>query len=370
MNMVPKNIQLQALRALLVTGSAVVLVLLIYILTPLLYPFFIAWAIAYILSPLIRLLMRRARFPRWLAVMVTLLLFLAVVSLLVFLLVQTLMAEFRGLGEHLQRFAVHLKLEIKDLYESDLFSKWLQSLPFELDQTQLDNILSSAASTLSDWGVLLLEGTYGFLRHLLLRLPKLAIIMIIILFAAFIISIDWNKYTGLFRRLPDKLQLSLNHIWSDLKSSFFGYIRGHLLISAITASVFLLGLLILGVNYALVIAFIGGLMDLFPLIGIPLIIVPWAIFSFLTGDYLLGTGLLIMWPIILVVRHALEPKIYASSIGLNPLLLLIFIFAGLQLLGAKGIIIGILVLVILTALSKAQVFHLAGQYIRTGTFFD
>lgn len=368
--MFPKTLQLQALRALLVTCAAVILVLLIYLLTPLLYPFFIAWAIAYILSPFIRLLNQRARFPRWLAVSVTLLLFLTVVSLVVFLLVQTLIIEFKGLGEHLQKYAVHLKFVIKDLYESDRFSQWLRSLPFELDQAQLDNILSSAASTLSNWGVLLLEGTYGFLRQLLLRLPKIAILMIIIIFATFIMSIDWNKYTGFIHRLPDKLQHSLNHIWSDLKSSFFGYLRGHLLISAITASVFLIGLLILGVDYALMIAFIGGLMDLFPLIGIPLIIVPWSIFSFFTGNYVLGTGLLILWPIILIVRHALEPKIYASSIGLNPLLLLISIFAGLQLLGAKGIIIGILILVILTALSKAQVFQLARQYIRTGILLD
>ena len=54
----------------------------------------------------------------------------------------------------------------------------------------------------------------------------------------------------------------------------------------------------------------------------------------------LGIGLSILYGVILVARQTLEPKVLASSVGLEALPTLISMFVGLKLFGVLGLIIG------------------------------
>ena len=71
----------------------------------------------------------------------------------------------------------------------------------------------------------------------------------------------------------------------------------------------------------------------------------------------------VLYIITIVVRQFVEPKVYASNIGLDPLLTLIALFVGLQLFGFIGLIVGPTLMVILMALYRARVFHDTLDYI-------
>ena len=64
-------------RSLLVLLGIAVFVLAIIYVTPLVYPFIIGWLLAYFINPVVNMLNRRLKFPRWLAVSLTLLLFVS-----------------------------------------------------------------------------------------------------------------------------------------------------------------------------------------------------------------------------------------------------------------------------------------------------
>ena len=85
-------------------------------------------------------------------------------------------------------------------------------------------------------------------------------------------------------------------------------------------------------------ALLISLFDLLPLLGVGTILIPWGLLALLSGNTVLGSGLLVLCGIVLLVRQLLEPKILGESLGLHPLLTLLAVYAGLRLGGVWGMI--------------------------------
>jgi predicted PurR-regulated permease PerM len=118
------------------------------------------------------------------------------------------------------------------------------------------------------------------------------------------------------------------------------------------------------VDQALTIAVILGIIDLIPYFGPGLILIPWSIYSFFTGDIFLGVGLLVLYASTVTVRQIAEPKVLSTSMKLNPLAILVFMFAGLQLFGIVGLVIGPITLVLLISLYDAKIFDGLWKFVK------
>ena len=69
--------------------------------------------------------------------------------------------------------------------------------------------------------------------------------------------------------------------------------------------------------------------------------VPWILYVFFAqGNIVLGIGLSVLYGVIVIARQIMEPKVLASSVGLDPLATLIAMFVGLKLFGLLGLIVG------------------------------
>ena len=152
----------------------------------------------------------------------------------------------------------------------------------------------------------------------------------------------------------------------DLQKALFGYFRAQFIMISITAVVVIIGLSIIGVNYAISIGLLIGLVDLLPYLGVGAAMVPWIAFTFIYGNISLGIGLSILYGVILITRQILEPKVLASSVGLDPLPTLIAMFVGLSCSELSGLIIGPVSLVILSAIHRANVFSDLYSFIMKG----
>lgn len=113
-----------------------------------------------------------------------------------------------------------------------------------------------------------------------------------------------------------------------------------MLLVSLTGLESLIGLTILGVSYAHLLALTVAFFDFLPILGPGTFYIPWSIWMFLSGNIRLGIGLLILYAIIVVVRQLLEPKVIGQSIGLHPLATLIALYFGFTLLGVWGLILG------------------------------
>ena len=87
-------------------------------------------------------------------------------------------------------------------------------------------------------------------------------------------------------------------------------------------------------------AFIIAFVDLLPVLGTGIIVIPWAIFSLVQDRFAFGAGMLIAYTIITIVRQIIEPKIVGEQVGLPAIVTLMAMFLGVRFIGVFGIFKG------------------------------
>lgn len=351
----------------------ILIILFLYFVVPLIYPFLIGWAIAYFLNPLVNLLHRKVRLPRFLAVAVSILLFLGIAAAILTLLTINMISEIGTLTNTIQANINDWKDQVVQYVNSAHFQNIIANMnTFFTDNPKYASLintnLTSAANTLKDFSSHIVVIIFNLLLGIVKSLPSLATVTIIGILATFFISKDWNKLFAKFAAyFSENTRKSARSIWGDLEKALFGYIRAQLILITITALVVLIGLIIIHVKYALTLSIIIGFFDLMPYLGTGAFMVPWIAFVFIQGNVSLGISLSILYTIILVARQTFEPKVLASSVGLNAFAILIALFVGLKLFGVIGLLIGPVTLIILTACNKANVFRDIRNYVVNGS---
>ena len=120
-----------------------------------------------------------------------------------------------------------------------------------------------------------------------------------------------------------------------------GYISGNLLISVICGGLTFVVLLILGVPFAGLIALFVGLADLVPLVGATLGGAVGVLAGFLHSTTA-GIVVLVFFVVYQQLEnHLLQPLIFARTVKLNPLAVIIAILLGVELIGVLGALLAI-----------------------------
>ncbi len=151
-------------------------------------------------------------------------------------------------------------------------------------------------------------------------------------------------------RLP-KLRIWLKHNiplhWQDqyaaavtgLKRAVGGWLLAQIKLAAVTFFVLSLGFFLLRIRHGLLWAFLITLVDAFPILGVGTVLLPWSLIALLQGDVPLGLGLLGVYGAAWVLRSTLEPRLIGKSLGLDPLVTLLAIYAGFKLWGLWGMLL-------------------------------
>ena len=97
---------------------------------------------------------------------------------------------------------------------------------------------------------------------------------------------------------------------------------------------------------------LAGCLDVLPFIGTGVVLVPMAIWQFLTGKYIQMGVCIALYIACIFIREFLEPKLIGNKMGIAPVLMLLGIYAGIRLFGIAGIIEGPLALIVIHELMK------------------
>jgi len=308
-------------------------------------PFILALIVAILIDPVVNYLENRIRLPRSIAVAFSLLFVLGLISFILVFVSSRLIIELIELSKTLPSFNNYLIDEgwrlIKDIraFISD------NPLPVEVQESVQEN-LADIVETLKN----ILAKSTEILIGSLATLPLIFTIVIVAAVATFFISKDKELITNyLINIIPAKIVLPLSKIFSTISSALTGFLRAQLILITMTAIQTVIGLYLLGVDYALTIGVLTGIFDLVPILGPGSVFIPWSLWNIIIGNHKFGFALLILYGILTIVRQLLEPKIVADNIGLHPLATLMAIFIGLRLMGIAGILVGPLVLLIFKA---------------------
>jgi predicted PurR-regulated permease PerM len=146
---------------------------------------------------------------------------------------------------------------------------------------------------------------------------------------------------GFLALFDDQRAERIRRVGHDCAKTITGYITGNLLISIICGSLTYAVLAIMGVPYAGLIALFVGLADLIPLVGATLGAVIASLAAFVEST---TAGIVVIVFFVLyqqLENHLLQPLIFARTVKVNPLTVLIAILIAVELAGILGALLAI-----------------------------
>ena len=298
---------------------------------PWLLPFLIAWMIAFAVRPLATKIAERTHLPVKLLRVVIALAALALVALVGgFVIWQTALAVIRFLSDLGSEASVGEMIEALGAPLVRIFRG--SFLPDEL-RDELGGAFSSAISSLA-------ARLGGALSGFIGGLPRVLISAVVTLLAVVYFALDLEVINSLVRRLlPDGAYRLLVRVKDGFISVGVKYIRSYALLSFLTFSLTLIGLVLLGVDHAVVIALLAAAFDVLPVIGVGTLFVPWGITELFLGRTFVGVSLLILFAAVALVRQIIEPRVVGKSLNIHPILTLFFIYVGYAVFGLVGLLL-------------------------------
>lgn len=334
----PENQHLRFLLRLLYAGLALAGVwAALRFLVPWFLPFLAALALAALLEGPVRFLEGRCHVPRrWGAGICTALLAGTALGLLALVLwrgwyelslllgrLPTLLAELPALGGRLESWAY----------------RFLVALPVRLQapaKEALDGLLSEGLALPS----LLYDELADLTAAAVTALPAAGLFLFTTLLATYFTSAGRPELLSWARGVvPAAWRTQLDAGAAGMKKALGGWLRAQGILMLLTFGEVTVGLLILRVDLALLAAGLAALVDALPIFGAGTVLVPWALWSLLDGDWPLALGLLILYGVVTLVRTLLEPKLVGKRVGLHPLAALAAMYVGFQVFGVAGMIL-------------------------------
>lgn len=172
------------------------------------------------------------------------------------------------------------------------------------------------------------------------KIPSFLIKFIFSIIASFLFTLDYHKITSfVMRQFSPKVQKIILSIKQNIFETVWKFIKAYSILMFVTFIELVIGFGLFKIPNFVIISAIFAILDIIPAIGVGGMLIPWAIIEFVKSNYDLGVGLLIIYGIIVIVRYILEPKIIGKQIGLNPIITLISMFLGAEILGFSGIFV-------------------------------
>ena len=316
-------------------------------LLPFLLPFLLGTGLALAAEPAVRLGTDRLRLRRGFAagvgVTATLLLLLGVVFFVGALLV-------REAGTFAQRIP-EMARQSAELLE-DALTDLSARAPEPVGPVLTNSIhrFFQDSSALTDQAV---QKVPGVLSGILGKLPGSAMVIGTGILSGYFISARLPKlkaWAG--ERLPEAWQTKVLPTARHLKQALGKWLAAQGKLMAITYGIVTIGLLLLKIPYAFAWAALVAAVDAIPLLGTGTVLLPWALTKLLQGEPLIALGLTVLYLVAMVTRTVLEPRFYGSHLGLDPLVMLVFLYFGYRLWGFLGIVISPLLAATTKALTE------------------
>lgn len=222
-------------------------------------------------------------------------------------------------------------------------------------EQMLSGFMESMQTYLLGFSTTVLSGLAGVSA----KLPLALISLIFTVLSSLYISMDYDGVLKFFKlQIPEEKRAIFVDVRSYLGKTILSYLKAYLILMCLTFVELSVGFLALRVSNPFGIAAITAIADALPVVGTGTVLLPWAVISLFQRRVYLAIGLGLLYLIITVVRHFIEPKVVGDQLGIPPILSLLCIYLGFVLFGVFGAILFPITMNILICLQKADKIHL------------
>ena len=329
----------------------------LFLLKGALTPLVVAWVIAYLFDPLIDRFEAR-RVPRGAAILLLLVLIVATTIGIALFLIPTMQRELAALSARLPNYAElavgrllpfieqQLGLSLPDSVQEAMAKLRGGEIPIPVD----------AARAVLERTLAAVTGTVGALVSLLV-IPVLA----------YYLLVEFDRIRlAVLDLVPPAYQSLVAEQAARVDGLMSGFIRGQLTVCALLAVMYSIGFAIIGIDLAFVIGAIAGVAAIIPYVGGALALASAAGMCLLQFGVDVHLALVIGWYAVVqgFEGMVLTPRILGGTLGIHPVVVIVALMIGADLLGFLGLMVAVPVAAVV------QVFlqDLLGLYRRSSLY--
>jgi predicted PurR-regulated permease PerM len=285
-----------------------------------------AVVIASAIEPGTRFLVKR-RIPRVIAAIILYFALFIVLAGVFYILVPPVLVETSGLFGNIPQY-----IKITELWAPLQEAAPLFHIP---NAIPVESIVANISSVISDLSGGLFETASAFLGGVLN--------FVLIIVISFYLSVREDGVAHFLEIVtPAKDEKYIIDLWRRTQKKIGLWMQGQLLLMLIVGILVYIALLILQIPHALLLAVFAALMELIPIFGVVISIIPAFLLGVLNGG--LSIGILVI-AVYLVIQqfeaHLIYPMVVKKIVGISPLLVILALVIGAKLAGLIGIILSV-----------------------------
>lgn len=297
-----------------------------------LLPIIMAAVFYYLLNPIVNYL-EKLKVKRVYSILLLYILIIGLISILIVSVIPFLREQVMSLVQKFPQYA----RDVEDLIEQIVGSKFVYEAQktLNIDVADLANNISTQVTKLvnNTWTGI---GTFvGVVKDFLLAL-------IILPFILFYLLKDGMKLPSyILKFLPIPLRSQSFEVMKEINSSISLYIRGQIIVSFCIGILMFIGFLIIGLEYASLLALIAAFTSVVPYLGPAIAITPALIIAIVTSPIML-LKLIIVWTVVqLIEGKFISPQIMGRNLHIHPITIIFVILTAGNLFGVKGVILAV-----------------------------
>lgn len=341
----------------------------------LLLPFVFAFCIATLLQKPVNFITKKTPIKRSLAGALCVFLLIGTAIFILAFAGVRLFAQIRGFVDYLIARLQNISQVSENIkvWVLDLISFLPESLRATLNEQItlfFDEIITNGFENISissigiDWGSLISKGGV-VIKDTVVQIPSALIACVISVVACVFMTSDYNRIKYfILNQFSDEHRKKLVMSKKLAEGTLKKMIKAYSLIILITTVEMIVGLTtlkIIGVfksEFIIVISIAIAIIDIIPVLGTGTALIPWAIYSLITGKIGMGVGLLIIYAVVTVLRQVIEPKLVAGQVGLPPIVTIIAMYVGTKTIGVLGFFILPFAVIVVKELNDNGIIHL------------
>ena len=295
-------------------------------------PIILSAILYYLLVPIVDFFERKG-VRRIYSIIVLYLIIIGVLTILIVLVIPLL-------RDQIMRLIVsfpNLVNDIERMLEQVIGSQFLNQV-----QQTFDFNISDLAAQVSNQATTILNSTFAGIGNIIGSVSKTVMAIITVPFILFYLLKDGKKLPDyILNFLPIPMRSHTFTVLQEMNKQISSYIRGQIVVSFCIGVLMFIGFVIIGLDYAPVLAVIASFTSVVPYLGPAIAITPALIIAVVTSPYML-LKLIIVWTIVqLIEGKFISPQIMGRNLHVHPITIIFIIIIAGNLFGVVGILLAV-----------------------------
>lgn len=320
------------INILLLTKISFVFTPFIVFLKTIFFPVLLAGVLFYILHPFVSLLEKKG-VSRIVSIVSIYLIVLGLFVFLVVTVIPIIKDQIDALIDNLPYFGHEIERAARRFGESNLLGKIQENLNIDVANIVKDYTVDFTKSLSSVTG-----NVTGFLS----TLTEVVLTFVMVPFILFYLLKDGEQLPNHFLKfISEQRQPAAKRILDDMHYAISSYIRGQIIVSLFIGIMLLIGYLIIGIKYAVLLAILAMIVNIVPYVGPVIAITPALIIAFIDSPGMVLKVIIVMMVVQLAEGKFISPQVMGKKLDIHPITIIFIILTAGNLFGIMGIVLAI-----------------------------